>query len=156
MRRVVPSAFSCRRGVLARMPSEGGFTLLEILVAFVILALGMSAISTGVAVAVRSDGRARSSRIALRVAESRLEAAGITTVLVPGQHEGRTESGYHWLETVAALRLKVKPPVPGGTETPQAMPANTLVSYWIEVVVEAPDGTASKLSALKLSPGAIP
>ena len=67
--------------VYVRRRGERGFALLEILVAFVILALGLGAISTGVALAMRSDARTQTSRVALRLAQSRLEAAGISDVL---------------------------------------------------------------------------
>ena len=74
--------------IFSKRHGERGFALIEILVAFVILALGLGAISAGVAMAMRSDGRTQTSRFASRVAQSRLEAAGIAEALVPGRREG--------------------------------------------------------------------
>jgi len=55
------------RDTAVKRSGERGFALLEILVAFVILALGLGAVLTGVAVAMRSDARTQSNRVALRL-----------------------------------------------------------------------------------------
>ena len=87
-----------------RRRGERGFALLEILVAFVILALGLGAISTGVALAMRSDARTQTSRVALRLAQSRLEAAGISDVLTSGYREGLIAERYRWRQNVTEVR----------------------------------------------------
>ena len=91
-----------RRAFVRR--SERGFALLEILVAFLILALGLGAISTGVVVAMRSDARTQVNRTALRVAQSRLEAAGISEALAPGYREGLVANKFRWRQTVTEVR----------------------------------------------------
>jgi general secretion pathway protein I len=142
------------RRMLARRDRERGFALLEILVAFVILALGLGAISTGVVVAMRSDARTQVNRTALRVAQSRLEAAGISEALAPGTREGLIADKFRWRQTVTEVRPA------GDTRPPQgARPApakSALQSFWVEIAVEAPDGTAIKLAALKLATEAKP
>jgi type II secretory pathway pseudopilin PulG len=141
------------RRVFIRRGGERGFALLEILVAFVILALGLGAISTGVVVAMRSDARTQVNRTALRVAQSRLEAAGISEALAPGYREGLVANKFRWRQTVTELRLA------SDTRPPQARPApanGALRSFWVEIAVEAPDGTAIKLAALKLATEAKP
>lgn len=142
-----------RRGLIRR--GERGFALIEILVAFVILALGLGAILTGVVVAMRSDARTQVSRTALRVAQSRLEAAGISEALAPGYREGMIANKFRWRQTVTELRPAADTRQPQGAARP--VPAvNALRSFWVEVAVEAPDGTATKLAALKLAPEARP
>ncbi|WP_334433612.1 type IV pilus modification PilV family protein [Bradyrhizobium sp. AZCC 1610] len=135
--------------MLARRDGERGFALIEILVAFVILALGLGAISTGVVVAMRSDARTQVNRTALRVAQSRLEAAGISEALAPGYREGLIANKFRWRQTVTELRPA------SDTRSPQGgrpAPANgALKSFWVEVAVETPDGIATKLAALKLA-----
>lgn len=141
-----------RRGLIRRR--ERGFALVEILVAFVILAVGLGAILTGVAVAMRSDARTQVSRTALGVAQSRLEAAGIAEALAPGTREGVIANQFRWRQTVTELR-----PATDARQPQAARPApasNALRSYWVEVAVEAPDGSATKLAALKLAPEARP
>ena len=142
------------RRVLTRRGGERGFALIEILVAFVILALGLGAISTGVVVALRSDARTQVNRTALRVAQSRLEAAGISEALAPGTREGLIANKFRWRQTVTELR-------PASDTRPaqgvRPAPANgALKSFWVEIAVEAPDGTAIKLAALKLATEAKP
>ena len=142
-----------RRGLIRR--GERGFALIEILVAFVILALGLGAILTGVVVAMRSDARTQVSRTALRVAQSRLEAAGISEALAPGTREGLIANKFRWRQTVTELRPATDTRQPQGAARP-GLAGNALRSFWVEVAVEAPDGTATKLAALKLAPEARP
>ena len=139
---------------LARRDRERGFALIEILVAFVILALGLGAISTGVVVAMRSDARTQVNRTALRVAQSRLEAAGISEALAPGTREGLIANKFRWRQTVTELR-----PASDTRPAQGARPAHAngaLKSFWVEVAVETPDGTGIKLAALKLATEAKP
>jgi general secretion pathway protein I len=135
--------------VFTRRAGERGFALLEILVAFVVLALGLGAISTGVVIAMRSDARTQVNRTALRVAQSRLEAAGIAEALVSGTREGLIADKFRWRQTVTEVRPAID------TRPPQAArpaPAKgALKSFWVEIAVEAPDGTNIKLAALKLA-----
>lgn len=136
-----------------RRHAERGFALLEILVAFVILALGLGAISTGVAVAMRSDGRTQTSRVAFRLAQSRLEAAGFTEALVPGHREGRIANNYRWQETITAVQIGAEPPEPRGVKPGQTAASAGIAPFWVEISVQAADGTIARLSALKLASG---
>ncbi|ANW00402.1 hypothetical protein LMTR13_09725 [Bradyrhizobium icense] len=137
------------RRAFVRHGGQRGFALIEILVAFVILALGLGAISTGVVVAMRSDARTQVNRAALRVAQSRLEAAGVSEALAPGYREGVIANKFRWRQTVTEVR-----PASDARPSQGARPApatGALKSFWVEIAVEAPDGTATKLAALKLA-----
>jgi type II secretory pathway pseudopilin PulG len=140
-----------RPGIRARRCGERGFALLEILVAFVILALGLAAISTGVAVAMRSDGRTQTSRVAFRIAQSRLEAAGIAMALLPGHREGQIANHYKWQETVTAAVIGTEPPEPRGAKPGQTAANAGMTPFWVEITVQAADGTIARLAALKLA-----
>jgi general secretion pathway protein I len=129
---------------------ERGFALLEILIAFVILAIGLGAISTGVAIAMRSDGRSQSSRVALRLAQSRLEAAGITEALVPGRREG-VSNNYQWQQTVTAIHLGRAPRDVPDLKSAHPPHTDAIASFWVEVSVQAADGSLARLAALKLA-----
>jgi type II secretory pathway pseudopilin PulG len=145
------------RGLANRTRHDGqrGFALLEILVGFVVLALGLGAISTGIAVAMRSDGRTQSMQVALRLAQSRLEAAGISEKLAPGYREGRAEN-YRWQETITTVPIGTKPPEPQGDKPSPPAATTAIGAYWIEIAVQGADGTVARLAALKLAPGAGP
>ena len=141
--------------VTARRRGERGFALLEILVAFVILALGLAAIFTGVSVAMRSDAKVQTSRTALRIAQSRLEAAGVMEALAPGNREGRVGSRYRWRQTVTAVQPLADSRNLGGDE-PGPRAADPVTTFWVEVAVQAEDGSVAKLAGLKLVPVARP
>ena len=140
--------------VASRRDRERGFALLEILVAFVILALGLGAVLIGVSGAMRADTRTQTNRGALRVAQSRLEAAGTSEALVPGQREGWAGDRYKWRQTVVAVQS-----VAGSADKadkPEAAAAGGVAAFWVEVAVRAGDGSAASLAALKLAPVAKP
>ena len=138
------------RDIAVKRSGERGFALLEILVAFVILALGLGAVLTGVAVAMRSDARTQSNRVALRLAQSRLEAVGITQALVPGLSEGQITEKYKWRQTITAIRLMADQQEGQGRKPGQSANGE-MKSFWVEVTVQAADGTAAKLAVLKLA-----
>jgi type II secretory pathway pseudopilin PulG len=142
------------RGIAATRSGERGFALLEILVAFVILALGLATVLAGVSVAMRSDARTQTSRSLWRVAQSRLEAAGVTERLTPGDREGRLGNNYTWRQTVtpvqsAAGSRKSEDAKPG-------LPVTNVTAFWVQVAVRAGDGTVVRLAGLKLAPTAKP
>jgi general secretion pathway protein I len=76
---------------------EGGFTLIEVVVAFVLLALVMvtafEVFATGMSRAGDLDDRAR----ALAIAQSKLAAAGTEELFREGQVQGDSEDRrFHW------------------------------------------------------------
>ena len=133
---------------------ERGFTLLETLVAFVVLAIGLGALLSGIALAIRSDARTQSSMAALLLAQSRLEAVGISEPLATGQREGNVGPKYRWHQAIDEIRLPLEP-ANASAGQPRQSPAG-LRTFWVSVVVEAADGTTTKLAALKIAPRATP
>ena len=115
-----------RRGVIGLPPSrerprsakrEAGFTLIEVVVAFVVLSLVLAVVfeifSTGLARASELDERSR----ALVVAQSKLALAGLEEALKDGESQGESEDRrFHW--TVAVKRVQ---------EDRESMP--TLISF---------------------------
>jgi general secretion pathway protein I len=150
------AASSTRAHAIAtRRRGERGFALLEILVAFVILALGLSAVLVGISVAMRSEAKTQANRNALRVAQSRLEMAGVTEVLAPGYREGRVGSRYVWRQTVTAIQPVRDSRDPGGTK-PEPSAGGALTAFWVEVAVRAGDGTIVRLAGIKIATVAKP
>ena len=83
------------------MGREGGFTLVEVVVAFVllsmVLATGFELFTTGMRRAVDLEERAQ----ALAIAQSRIAAAGVEENLKEGVASGQSEDGkYRWTVTV--------------------------------------------------------
>jgi len=119
-----------------------GFTLVEAIVAFAVLALGLASVGVAFALAMRTDAQLEAKRDARELARSRLEAAGITEKLSIGRRTGR-EGDWRWVETIRAVRLAVEPAPDGRAQAPQQ-------GYWVEVVVEAAGGQVARLAALKI------
>lgn len=135
----------------ARIGGREGFALIEIVIAFAVLALGIGTILAGIAVAMRSDTQARNSRMMNRIAQSRLEAAGIVSKLVVGQKQGQVGQ-FIWRETVTRATIESeqrKGKVAKETDS-------AIIPVWVEVMVSAPDGREERLSALKLAPRIAP
>jgi type II secretory pathway pseudopilin PulG len=122
-----------------------GFTLVETVVAFAVLAIGLASVGASFAVAMRTDAQLEAKRDAREFARSRLEAAGVTEELSIGRRTGR-EGEWRWVQTIRAVRLAVVEPTPanaGRTQAPQQ-------GYWVEVAVEAASGQVARLAALKV------
>lgn len=89
---------------MPRNQSQAGFTLLEVLVAFVIAAL-----ATLVLYKAGFDGAAESAvaaryQEAVARAQSRLASIGTLTALQPENLSGNDGGGFHWRVSIAALQ----------------------------------------------------
>lgn len=73
-----------------------GFSLLEVLVAFVILALSLGVLMRIFSGGLNNVGRAERHAHAVVLAESRLAALGVEAPLEEGENAGETEQGYQW------------------------------------------------------------
>ncbi len=73
----------------------GGFTLIEVIVAFVIAALALAAVYEAFSLGFRASDKAEAALRRQIVAENRLAELGILIPLTPGRHAG-TEAGIAW------------------------------------------------------------
>ncbi|OKO82427.1 hypothetical protein AC630_12770 [Bradyrhizobium sp. AS23.2] len=128
--------------------AQRGFTLIEVLIAFVVLAVGLGTLAVGIATALRADAKVHNKHALDHIAESRLEAAGRGGPLKTGSREGRI-GRYRWRETVTSVELGKSRPQDGAA--PQGA---SLVPSWVEVVVQDDAGLETRLAALKLVRGA--
>ncbi len=121
------------REVAAR--GDGGFTLLEVMVAFVIAALALGALMQGAGGGLRASRVAAHTQEALSRARSHLAAA--TLAPVPGEQGGDDGGGYAW--RAATSRLLAAPPARGGSAGAGAggadAPRRSLVLYSVRVTV---------------------
>lgn len=95
--RPLKNAVSATQVVSQRPVKESGFTLLEVLVAFLILALSMAVLMRIVSQGLDVLGRAERHQVALQLAESRLvEVIARFRPEDRGTQEGRLSGGYRW------------------------------------------------------------
>lgn len=80
--------------------SERGFTLLEVIVAFAVVALALGAVFQIFSTGLRSAVVTENYNMATLLAESKLTAMGIEAPLAAGDQSGTFANGYRWQTTV--------------------------------------------------------
>lgn len=89
------------------MSSQRGFTLLEVLVAFLILSLSMGALMRIVSQSIRSLDTAEQHQVALQLAESKLvEVLAQLRWDSRGKDEGRLSGRYRWQSAVEPYQFE--------------------------------------------------
>jgi general secretion pathway protein I len=129
---------------MTRARQQLGFTLVEAVVAFAVLAIGLASVGTSFALAMRTDAQLQANREARELAHSRWEAAGLTEKLLIGRRSGQ-EGVWSWVETVGAVRLPIEPAASNAAPVPAPQ------GYWVEIAVQAPGGQVARLTGLKLN-----
>ena len=125
---------------------QRGFSLLEILIAFSILALSLGILLKIFSAGVNTAGVAEDYTAAVQIAESLMAKTGVETPLQAGQGAGLENEKYHW-------RVEVSPFVfnPDNID----ISALTASLFKVKVSVTWGDGNASdrqvELITLKLS-----
>jgi general secretion pathway protein I len=123
---------------------QSGYTLIEVLVAFMILALALTVLMRIFSGGLRNVSVSSDYATATLIAESRLAAAGIDLPLVPGETSGTEGERFEWTISVQDYE-----PWPGYRSAAQGVDA-----YRVTVTVEWPhrDRTRSVgLSTVRLS-----
>lgn len=104
---------------------QRGFTLIEILVAFMILALALTVIFRIFSGGLRNVALSEDYARAVLVAESRLSATGISESLEQGVTSGEWDERFRWERVIEAYRP---------WEEDKALSAS-LLAYWVTVSV---------------------
>jgi type II secretory pathway pseudopilin PulG len=91
------------------MTKDSGFTVIEVLIAFICVSLGLVSVYTALALHYRQAGLAELHNSTLLYAESQLDAVGHSIPLVPGEFVGRYANGARW-------RLAINPIEVGGQD----------------------------------------
>ncbi len=105
-------------------PAENGFTLLEVLVAFIIAALALGVLFQGTVDGLRSARVSGQYQEAISRARSHLAAIGHTGRLVAGEQQGEDGRGFHW--RVRSLPVGSVPVARGDAATVARGPVATL------------------------------
>ncbi|MDD5577919.1 MAG: prepilin-type N-terminal cleavage/methylation domain-containing protein [Methylobacter sp.] len=120
---------------------QAGFSLLEILIAFSILALSLSILlkifSTGANTAVVAE----EYTAAVQIAESLMAATGVETVLKTGVSSGVENKKYHWQVSVIPFNLNIE------NFDAQLIPATL---FKIKVIIVWDNDKQIQLTTLKL------
>jgi general secretion pathway protein I len=77
--------------------SSRGFTLIEVIVAFAILVIGLTSLYQGYGLATQAMVRADNRTIAINRAQSKLAEVGASLPLRAGRFEGKFPDGELWV-----------------------------------------------------------
>lgn len=125
----------------SRRPTrEGGFTLVEVLAAFVILSLTLASVYAALTGGLRSERRAGETASAVLLARSYLAEAGVSRPIAEGVSEEALDDG-------RTVRITMRQVAPVPLET-----APRLTAWDVSVEVTGPGDAALRLDELKLSP----
>lgn len=87
-----------------RRRGEAGFTLIEVVIAFAILALVLGALSGSFAGLIGGTAEARRYQVAVALAESKLDEIGAARPLRASEARGSFPGGYSWRGVVRPYR----------------------------------------------------
>lgn len=115
--------------------AQAGFTLIEALVAFAVLALILTVLFGSLSRLLTGGRRAEVLREALQLAQARLDGLGIVEPLVPGESSGHFQNGFDWRLRVGDTRNSTR---------------NAGAGAWVEITVSATAGAMVTPAAVSL------
>jgi general secretion pathway protein I len=125
---------------------NGGYTLIEVLVAFVILAMALAVLLRIFSGGLHNVSASSDYGLAILVAEAQLSSAGVTDTLVPGETHGDAGEKFRWTRIVRSY-------VPLEGYAADSMP---LPAYHVTVIVEWPHADGMRqvdISSIRLAKG---
>jgi general secretion pathway protein I len=122
------------------LKQKGGFTLIETLVAFAILALAMSQLLAAAGGGAQNDSRADFLLRAMRLGQSQLAALGVDGPIQQGETSGRYDDGLYW-------SLKVEPHRTLKSPTGDSVVA----SFWTRLTISRPTPQSAPRENLTLT-----
>lgn len=143
-------AMNCSRVNVARRSHAGGFTLLEVMLAFVLLATAMGLLIAMLSNGLRQVRQAQDETDAALYAQSLLDQIGVLEAIVPVQREGEFDHGrYHYQLQISEARDPIPPRVlPNAPATPATVTIAAPKLFRIAVLVTW--GAAQQTQRLQL------
>ena len=130
---------------------QTGFSLLEVLVAFVVLALVLSVLMQIFSGGIRNTNRATQHQEAILLAKSKLASVGIEIPLKIGEFTGNIGRRYQWRLNISHHQDDALESYNQNATTPLTVPV-ILLNTSIEVFWNEPDASGSvKLQTLKMA-----
>src|SRR5580765_4785578 len=111
---------------------QGGFTLIELISAFVIFALGFSILMKTLSDAIHTTRQAADATQAALYAQSLLDIQGIGEPLKEGGSSGDFDNTYHWQLNVQRYQIQA---TPGSTMAPAMATPGKPELFQLELVV---------------------
>ncbi len=118
-----------------KMNKQRGFSLLEILIAFSILALSLGILLKIFSSGINMAGVAEEYTSAVQIAETLMAQTGVETALQPGQSSGQLNDKYNWQVVVSPYQFT------GMLETSD-MNSQTAELFKVKVIVNWSDGNS--------------
>ena len=124
----------------SRLTRRAGFTLIETLVAFAILALAMGQLLAAASGAAQNESRADFLLRATRLGRSHLDALGVDAPLPLGETRGQYDDGLLW-SLVVIQHQQSKSPIGSAVTS----------SYWARLTIRRPTPQVVSRESLTLS-----
>ena len=118
---------------------QGGYSLIEVLVAFVILAMALTVLLRIFSGGLRNVDAATDYAQAVVIANAQMNSPGSIEPLQPGETAGEIEERFTWTRTISDFRL----------ETQSTNPERQLPAYHISVEVQWADGNGTRRVAFE-------
>ena len=122
------------------MSRDHGFTLLEVLVAFIIAAFALAALFSGGLQGLRATTLSAHYGEAVSRAQSHLDAATVAQPIMPSERQGDEGNGFHWRVRITLLAA--------GTPDPAAPRTPVLNLYAVSAAVSWTDDDHTRVVQL--------
>jgi general secretion pathway protein I len=131
--------------MFAERPSADGFTLPEILVAFLVLALALGVLLPSFSTGFAGLDASAFHAAALAHARSEIDRLGTEIPMEEGELTGRSQSGMEWV-------MRLRPTESHDPRRPSEGDAAAVVPYEIELTIFNAAGRSLTLRTLRLAP----